>query len=207
MWLLSGFLVCKECGHAIGINKSSDGKRKYCCCTYYTAHSKFGLCTPHSCNYDKLENLVIENIKSMCKEYVDSSTFENKVEEAKKEMILELKEKEINILDRKISNHLSYIDKVYEDKLKGNIDIEMFNRITIKYKDEIEQWKSQKNVLEKELNSIEKEATKEKEDILRKIKEYLSFTKPNRSLLVNLIDKIYLSEDKSVEIHYKFKLY
>jgi len=25
--LLSGFMYCKECGHAIGINKSSDGKR------------------------------------------------------------------------------------------------------------------------------------------------------------------------------------
>ena len=113
MYLLSGFLVCKECGHAIGINKSSDGKRKYCCCTYYTAHSKFGLCTPHSCNYDKLENLIIENIKSMCKEYVDSSSFENKVEEVKKRNdIRNQKQKEINVFDRKISNNFSYIDKI-----------------------------------------------------------------------------------------------
>ena len=31
MKLLSGFMRCKECGHAIGINKSSYGKRAYCC--------------------------------------------------------------------------------------------------------------------------------------------------------------------------------
>ena len=208
MYLLSGFLVCKECGHAIGINKSSDGKRKYCCCTYYTAHSKFGLCTPHSCNYDKLENLIIENIKSMCKEYVDSSSFENKVEEVKKRNdIRNQKQKEINVFDRKISNNFSYIDKIYEDKLNGNIDIEMFNRLTIKYKDEIELWKNQKEELEEELKNIDKKETnKEEEETLKKINEYLSFEKPNRNLLANLIDKILISEDKTIEIHYKFKL-
>lgn len=206
--LLSGFMVCKECDHAIGINKSSDGKRKYCCCSYYLSHSKYGLCTPHSCNYDKLENAVLEEIKSMFQNYVDSTTFEDKVNEAKRQNDVRIKkQKEINILDRKIKGHLSYIDKVYEDKLNGNIDMEMYNRLTIKYKEEINIWKSQKEDLEKELSNIsEKETTKEKEETLKKIKEYLSLEKPNRNLLVNLIDKILISEDKTIEIHYNFKL-
>ena len=83
----------------------------------------------------------------------------------------------------------------------------MFNRLTIKYKEEINTWKSKKSELELELNNIDKEDTnKEKEETLKKINEYLSFEKPNRNLLVNLIDKILISEDKTVEIHYKFKL-
>ncbi|MEG2727374.1 MAG: recombinase family protein, partial [Bacilli bacterium] len=81
-YLLSGFMHCKECGHSIGINKSNDGNRYYCCCTYYTSHSKFKLCTPHSNNYKKLEILVLDNIKNMCKKYVDSKLFIDKVEEA-----------------------------------------------------------------------------------------------------------------------------
>ena len=61
--------------------------------------------------------------------------------------------------------------------------------------------------LEKELNNIgTNETSKEKEKTLKKIKEYLSFEKPNRNLLVNLIDEILISEDKTIEIHYKFKL-
>ena len=64
-----------------------------------------------------------------------------------------------------------------------------------------------KKILEEELNNISNESnTKEKEETLKKINEYLSFEKPNRNLLVNLIDKIIISEDKTVEIHYKFKL-
>lgn len=206
--LLSGFMFCKECGHAIGLNKSSDGKRKYCVCTYYLSHSKFGLCTPHSNNYKKLESLVLENIKKMCEEYVDSSTFKNKVEEAKKKNDVRTKlQKELSILDRKINTNISYIDKVYEDKLKGNIDIDMFNRLSLKYKEEIELWKNQRLEVEKQLNNISNEETnKERQEILKKINEYLSFEKPNRNLLVNLIDKILISEDKTIEIHYKFKL-
>lgn len=208
MKLLSGFMRCKECGHAIGINKSSDGKRAYCCCTYYVSHSKYGLCTPHSCNYDKLEKAVLDNIRNMCNEYVDSSTFKDKVAQSKKQNDIRVKlQNDINVLDKKIANNLTYIDKIYEDKLKDNIDLEMFNRLSLKYKEEIEIFKNKKLELEEELNSIgTNETAKEKEVTLKKIKEYLSFAKPNRNLLVNLIDEILISEDKTIEIHYKFKL-
>lgn len=207
--LLSGFMVCKECGHKIGINKSSDGKRYYCHCSYYTAHSKYGLCTPHSLNYKKLENLVLEEIRKMCKEYVDSTTFKDKIEESiKKNDINVKKQVEINILEKKIRTNNGYIDKVYEDKLNGNIDIEMFNRLTIKYKDEILSWKKRIESIEKEISTLDKVDTdKERKDILEKINEYLALEKPTRALLVNLIDKILISEDKTIEIHYKFKLY
>ena len=144
----------------------------------------------------------------MCKEYVDSSSFSNKLEEERKKNDIKIKkQKEINVLDKRIRTNNSYIDKIYEDKLSGNIDMEMFNRLTIKYKDEIVSWKNQRDELEEELKNIDTEDdNKEKEEILKKINEYLSFEKPNRNLLVNLIDKILISEDKTVEIHYKFKL-
>ena len=207
--LLSGFIICKECGHRIGINKSSDGKRKYCYCSYYISHSKYGLCTPHSLNYNKLENAVLEEIRSMFQNYVDSTEFEDKVNAAKRQNDTRIKkQKEVGILDRKIKRNLSYIDKIYEDKLNDNIDMEMYNRLTIKYKEEINIWKKEKEELENELSNInEKEIVKESEETLKKIKEYLSLEKPNRKILVNLIDKILISEDKTVEIYYNFKLY
>ena len=204
--LLTGFMVCKECGHKIGINKSSDGKRYYCHCSYYTAHSKYGLCTPHSLNYKKLENLVLEEIRKMCKEYVDSTNFKERIEAARKKNDIKVKKQvEISILEKKIRTNNSYIDKVYEDKLNGNIDIEMFNRLTTKYKDEIISLKKRIESIEKESTAIDKADTNK--DILEKINEYLALEKPTRALLVNLIDKILISEDKTIEIHYKFKLY
>ena len=204
--LLSGFMKCRECNHKIGINKSSDGKRYYTHCSYYTSHSKYGLCTPHSLNYKKLENIILEEIKKLCKEYVDSTNFKERIEAARKKNDIKVKKQvEISILEKKIRTNNGYIDKVYEDKLNGNIDIEMFNRLTIKYKDEINSWKNKQKSIEKEISTLDKVDTdKERED---KINEYLALEKPTRALLVNLIDKILISEDKTIEIHYKFKLY
>ena len=206
--LLSGFMRCKECGHAIGLNRSSDGKRYYCHCSFYTSHSKFGLCSPHSCNYDKLETAVLNSIRSICNQYVDSTTFKDKVDEAKKKNDYKTNlEKEIVLLDKKINNNNLYIDKIYEDRLKGEITIDMFNRFSTKYNEEIRKIKKEKEDLLNKINCIDyKKIEKDKEDTIKKIKEYLSFEKPSRNLLVNLIDEILISEDKTIEIHYKFKL-
>ena len=81
----------------------------------------------------------------------------------------------------------------------------MFNRLTARYKDEIISFKKRLESIEKEnINSDKVDTDK---DILEKINEYLSLEKPSRALLVNLIDKILISEDKTIKIHYKFKLY
>lgn len=208
IYLLSGLMYCKECGHSIGINQSSDRKRKYTACSYYSANSKFGICTPHSNNYDKLEEMVLDEIRQMLKRYVDNSTFKDKVEEARKKNDIRIKKTyQINMLENKIKNNFNYIDKIYEDKLKGDIDIEMFNRLSLKYKEDIEAMKTQKAELEEDLSKIDdKQEEKSKHKILNKINEYLSLEKPSRTLLVNLIDKILISDNKTVEIHYKFKL-
>ena len=206
--LFRGFLYCKECGHSIGINYSSDRKRRYCLCNYYTAYSKFNVCTPHSTNYDKLECAILNEIKDICKRYVDSSNFENKVEETKrKNSIKEKMKKELINIDIKINQVNNNIDKLYVDKLDNIIGLEQYQRLTQKFNEDVENLKVRKEKLEKELNNIgSNDSKKEKEELIIKIKEFLSFDKPPRELLVNLIDKIEISEDKTIEINYKFRV-
>lgn len=205
--LLSGFMFCKECGHAIGINKSVDGKRFYTCCTYYTKYSKYNLCTSHCCNYQKIENAVMEQLKKVCHKYIDSSIFENEIDKINAELDIKMKKKkEIDILNRKIKNNIQYIDRIYEDKLQEKIDLDMYNRLTIKYKDENEQNKNKIKILEEELDNIGEKEDK-KSDTFQIINNYLSLKKPTRNLLANLIDKIVIDANKNIEIYYTFKLY
>lgn len=206
--LLKGFLYCKECGHSIGINTSSDKKRKYCVCCYYTAHSKFGLCTPHSMNYDKLETAVLEELRKMCKEYIDVTTFESKVNEEKRKNNQQDKlKRELSKMDLKINQVNNYIDKSYVDKMDGFITAEQYQRVTLKFKGELEELSSKKQELEKEISNIgDEDIKKETEMTVKQMKEFLSLKNPSRELLVNLIDKIIISEDKTVEINYKFRL-
>ncbi len=202
--LLKGFLYCKECGHKIGINTSSDKKRRYCVCNYYSAHSKFKLCTPHSMNYDKLEYAVLEEIRKICKKYVDKTNFENKIKDIKKNNdIKEKVMKQLNNLDIKIKQTTNYIDNLYIDKLDGHIDLKQYDRLTLKFKEELSRLDIKKKELYSKLNSSKEHKSKE---IGKMIEDFLLFKKPSRELLVNLIDRIDISQDKIVEINYKFSV-
>lgn len=206
--LLKGFLYCKECGHRIRINSTSDKKRRYCVCCYYTSHSKFGLCTPHTMNYDKLKVAVLDELRKICKEYIDVTNFESKVNEEKRKNNQQDKlKRELSKIELKINQVNNYIDKSYVDKIDSFITAEQYQRVTLKFKGELEDLLSKKKVLEKEIASIDDEdIKKETEMTVKQMKKFLSLKNPSRELLVNLIDKIVISEDKTVEINYKFRL-
>lgn len=203
--LLRGFLYCKECGHRIGINSSRDKKRRYCICCFYAAHSKFGVCTPHSMNYDKLESAVLNELRSMFKKYIDEPDLVSKIFEAKSESDFKDKiRKEIDNLALQIKQNTNRIDMSYIDRLDGKIDFEQYTRATLKFNNAIEELTIKKRELSKKLNSIDNKVD-ETEKTLNRMREFLSLKTPTRELLVNLIDRIDISEEKIVEIHYKFK--
>lgn len=207
-YLLKGLLYCKECGHSIGVNYSSDKKRRYCVCNYYTSHSKFGVCTPHSMNYDKLERKVLDNIKEIVKKNIDTSELVSKLEETREKNDVKTKLKgQISSIDIKIRSTTNNIDKLYIDKLEGIISLDQYNRLKQKLNKEIEQLDNQKQNLINELGKIDRhERKRNKDDTLKQIKEFLSFDRPSTELLVNLIDKIEIHEDKTVEVNYKFRV-
>ena len=75
--LLKGFVYCKECGHTIGFrlqkaNTKSKGEvvRCYGNCNYWSKHKKYDVCTPHNIKYYELEELVLGEIRKMCKRYI-----------------------------------------------------------------------------------------------------------------------------------------
>lgn len=203
-YLLTGFLFCKECGHAIGISKSNDKKRNYCACTYYRKYSKHKICTPHTMNYDKLETAILNIVRNFCSNQIDISNFENILKNAsiKKKRLQELKNK-IEIIKKDIKKIEDSIDKVYIDKVKGTIDNACYCRVTDKLKYEMINRISSLEKMQSELSSLENQ----KEDISykKKVEEYLSFEKPNRLLLANLIDKIYIHENNDVDIFFKIR--
>ncbi len=207
-YLLKGFLYCKECGHSIGVNRSSDKLRRYCICNYYASHSKFNVCTPHSMNYDKLEKAVLNNIRKLCHQYVNDSDFKNKIEGSRKKANKKDKlKKEINSIEAKIKETTNIIDKLYIDKLEEIISLEQYNRLETKLKEEINLLNVQKQNLIKERNkAILSENEEPQENTNEKIKEFMSFHTPSTELLINLIDKIEISADKTVKIYYKFSL-
>ena len=140
-------LFCGDCNHRLSILKprSKNGK-SYVVCNYYRRTSKLNLCTPHYFNYDEIERLILEKIKELFLS-IDKDKVINKT---KKELEKEINKidyiTELNIIKNQIDNKNKQLDKMYLDKIDNKIAEDMYNRISIKIKNELDKLKEEKNI-------------------------------------------------------------
>lgn len=103
------------------------------------------------------------------------------------EQILKIK-KQIESLELTNNKLTENLDKNYINMLKGIIDEEQYIRVSENIKNE-----------NSESNKIDKK------QIEKYINEFLSLDNPTRELIINLVEKIYIYQDKTIDIIFTFK--
>lgn len=193
--LLKGIVYCKECNHKIGfrtINK--DINKTYGSCNYYLKHKIYNPCTPHNIKYNILEKIITKEINTLLNN-IDYQYISNKLSTINKTTTN--KEKEITNLNKEISLIILKIDRLYEDKLSGLIDKDMYLKHYTKL---IEQ----KSILEDNLFKLS--TLEENElDITKEFNKFIENMATNKHFISNLISKITLSENKDIEIYFNIK--
>ena len=93
---------------------------------------------------------------------------------------------------------------MYLDKLDEKITNEMYERIRDKLTNEINKLKNEKEDLMLVVNNSVDRDNKDKEcDKL--VKEFLNLKKPSRKIMLELINRIELHKDKTIDIHFNFR--
>ena len=204
--LLDGLLYCGECGHKITVCKPrKSDNRTYTVCNTYRMYSKQKLCTSHSNNYDLLEEEILNNLKSIFKETLDKEKISKRLKDAyEKGNTLNDYRSRIDTIDNLISLKQEHLDKMYIDKLDSKITEEMYIRIKTKMEEEMEKHKKEKSDLEEIVGDI-KDDKVINEECARFVKEFLSVENPSKSLILRLIKRIEIHQDKQVDIHFNFK--
>ena len=211
-YLFKGLLYCAECGARLNITYSNYALKKYgeyryttICYSYSRLYSD--ICTRHSNSIFELEAVLINHIKSVCSRYINETLQNELVSIAKRKKLEELKqvnnEKRLESLEQKITDIGLYIKNLYMDKVKGVVSendyISLVADFTkdrdnlIKEKEELIQIIQNEKPIKDETAKIEKLA-----------KEFLSLEKPTKQLLNELIEKITISENKEINIYFKF---
>ena len=204
-WLLKGLLVCKECGKKLSIvpQKKKTKTTFYVRCNTYACNTHLHLCTPHSNNLEKLTNYVLEQIKTRCKEFLDENKYMN-VANSSKDKILKDRfnfKNEILVLEKKLKDIDKMIDKLYEDKCKGLFEDEDFTRLYSKQKEIRKDTAERIKCLEKQIENEDSSV-----DINKLVKDFVELKEITRTMLVSLIDRVEVSEDKEITIYYKFNI-
>ena len=203
--ILDGLLYCGDCGHRISVQaRRKRDNKPYTLCNYYRTYMKEHLCTAHSNNYDKLEEFILDSLREVCLKYLDKSKVRDSVINNFKNNNVNSNEKEIEVLSKDINQINDNLDNIYIDKLNKTITEDQFNRVKSKLELELDRKITRLNELKNDnINEINQDKINLK--IEKYINKFLSMKNPSRELIVNLIDRIDIYEDKRINIKFSFK--
>ena len=202
--LLDGLLHCGDCGHRISVTpRRKKDNRCYTICNYYRTYMKQRLCTTHSNNYDTLEKIIINSLKEQYLNYIDKKSIK---EEAlkninKKDKISIIKE--ITILESEIKRINDNLDNIYLDKLNKKIPLEQFDRLSIKLNNELK-LKTKRLIEHNNIKNNQENININNKKIEEYLNKFLSMESIDRELIVNLIDRIEIFEDKTINVKVTF---
>ena len=211
-YLFKGLLFCSECGARLNVTYSNYALKKYgeyryttICYSYSRLYSD--ICTRHSNSIPELEEVLIKHIKEVCSRYINENLQDELINMAKKQKQLELKqisnEKRLETLEQKISDIGLYIKNLYMDKVKGVVNENDYISLVADFTKDKDNLIKEKEELIKIINNQNPQIN-ETAKIERLAKEFLSLERPTKQLLNELIEKITISENKEINIYFKF---
>ena len=211
-YLFKGLLYCAECGSRLNITYSNYALKKYgeyryttICYSYSRLYSD--ICTRHSNNISELEKILINHIKMVCSNYINKNLKDELINIAKRKKIEEIKqvnnEKKLEILEQNITDIGLYIKNLYMDKVKGVVSENDYISMVADFTKDRDNFIKEKEEL---IRAIQNEKPlKDESAVIEKLaKEFLEMKKPTKQLLNSLIEKITISENKEINIYFKF---
>lgn len=211
-YLFKGLLFCSECGARLNVTYSNYALKRYreyryttICYSYSRLYSD--ICTRHSNSIPELEEVLIKHIKEVCSRYINENLQNELISMAKKQKQFELKqitnEKKLETLEQKISDIGLYIKNLYMDKVKGVVSENDYVSLVADFTKDRDNLIKEKEELIKIINN-QKPQIDETAKIEKLAKEFISLEKPTKQLLNELIEKITISENKEINIYFKF---
>ena len=204
-FLLKGLIFCHECGHPLAVlnRKNAAGEdRLFFVCRTYQRFTKAGVCTCHSIKEQTVTEAVLAKVREVCWAYLKPDAL---LPTAQRALVHAGKPSdsaaELQALQTRIASLTAHLDQMYMDRLNGLLSEEDFQRIYQKVK-------MDRTVLEDRLKSLQEQAkqpvnTEEKAKAL--VKQFLDSALTSRELLVSLIERVELTEEKEIIIKFRFR--
>lgn len=201
---LAGVLFCPDCGRAMCrrvVTRSGKKFYYYVCWNYKNKHN----CTSHSFSQDKLEEAVLHAIQGQIAMIVEIEELLQQVT-SKDLLAVKLKrvDKVIDQKDREIEGFERFRTKLYEAMTDGLIDREEYRKMREKYTKQIEAAQRGIQELEQQRRNLEEESTPGRVWMEQFLK-YRNLTALSREVVVSLVDRVYVHENKQIHIDFNFR--
>jgi nitrogen regulatory protein PII-like uncharacterized protein len=199
--MFSGFLRCLDCDKAMA-RYSSKGITYYLCHTY-TGKSK-AHCTKHTIREDLLTKLVLEAIRRQIHAIEDLATLvdeHNGNPDVRRKTSTSKEALEKSTTDRtRLRDRLT---DIYVDWKSGAASKDQYLHMKDKFEGQIERLSQVIEVLEKDIEHFDSGVISS-DPIFEAFLANRNITSFDRGILVELVDTIYVHEDKQITIRFKF---
>ena len=203
-FLLKGLIFCHECGYPMAVLNRKNAKGEdvlYFVCRTYQRFTRAGVCTCHSIKEKTVTDAVIAKVREVCQAYLNLNELlpvaQEAVENSRKQSSLE---SELQALQSKIDSLTANLDRMYTDRLSGLLPEADFQRIFGRIKLEREQLEEKRQELE-----LHKKSPVRNEDRARElVPRFIETAGESRELLVSLIERVELTEEKEIIIKFRF---
>lgn len=202
---LKGLIFCHECGYPLAVlnRKNAAGEDVlYFVCRTYQRFTKAGICTCHSIKEKTVTDAVFAKVREVCETCLNPAALLPVAEKAVAGTRRAAShETEMQALRSKIDNLTANLDQMYLDKLSGLLAEADFERI-------YQRTKLERGGLEAKLKDLERQKASPipKEDRAKElVQRFIDSAFTSRELLVSLIERVELTEDKQIIIKFRFR--
>ena len=204
--IFAGMIKCGDCKNSMVRNKSGNKKKdgsdivSYYCSTYIRKSHE--LCTRHLIKAEIVEDIVLKAVKKQIKLVLNQEKLINEIyKERNQNHIKEEYQEKIISINENIQKLENIKKESYLDWKKDIITQEDYFMFVEDYSKKINDYNKEIAELENKINNIKDESI---EDYFRHYRKYKNINKLDRTITTELIETIYIYEDKKIEIDFKY---
>ncbi|MDL2302003.1 recombinase family protein [Lachnospiraceae bacterium OttesenSCG-928-D06] len=204
VYLFSGFLFCGDCGRLMvrRVNRYKQKTTVYYICRLYNTK---GECSRHSISEETLSNILINAISNHISVLASMTTIMERIEKngINAEDIV-LNDEEISKRYKEFERYTKLMNSLYLDLADDVLTEEEFHQLHDRYQQKCDDIQAQITNLKSEIRAFFLTGIMHNEWI-KTFKKYKNITELNRFMMVVMIEKILVYENKEVEIQFKFQ--
>ncbi len=201
VYLFSGFIRCADCGKSMA--RHSAGGHVYYQCRTYQDKSR-DRCTKHSVRLDILERVVLAAIQKQI-DLVDSMA--GMIEEINSAPVIHTQSLRLNALleqrTRELEKISGVLDNLYMDWKSGDITHDQYRRMKVRLSEQAQQLQEAIVRIQREREAMAR-SVDAGDPCLTAFLKHRNIDSLSRGLLVELVNAIYIHEDKSIEIEFNY---
>ena len=199
-YVLSGLIICGQCGHTMN-RVVSQGYARYRCLTRTYAPGK---CQCPSVKEDYLEKLVLQTVQSQIRRLVDAKAVIDAARQfkstnaAKNEYMLALNKAKLE--QERLQDAQFHL---YDDLQSGLLRREEYIRFRQRYEDEIAVQEAKIEEMNQSLLQL-KEARQQDDEFVEFFRKYGNIERLDRDTVNQLIQKIVFHDKQHIEVYFRF---